>query len=186
MFRTIILLLLLIIADLAESTKIQQIFNVDSIESVPVQRCFNIGDRSFDGPFEEDTSYFYYFHHESSDIVIYSESVEATRYQRAFREQRKSSKGIFFVVRVIPGIKYKFSFGLAQMDDCYEGHRVLTLKAGSVTKELVDSISLVGCQRAHFVVLTSVEANEDGYIFSSVCPQRGQAALSTVCITRSE
>lgn len=184
-FRQPVVLIILEVITAVLATRIQPVFDVEHDFSSSVQRCFNVGSQLSDGPFEADSAYVYYIHQRNTDIVKYSEPVEATRYQTAFQEQRKSSTGIHFVVRVPPESKYKFSFGLAQMEDCIEGQRVLSIRAGNITRTSLDSTVLVGCQRAHFVVLLSVEPSTEGYILSSLYPTSGEAALAVFCITRS-
>lgn len=127
------------------------------------QRCINIGSNSStDSVFLPEYPYVRY-HGKVPWVRSFANYVEATRHQSVFRTQRVRSS-ISFTLIVPTGYSYVLTFGFAQVSACIEGRKKVLLQVGRSKSLLFDTVELVGCRRAHFVMIDEVEPSESGVV----------------------
>lgn len=159
-------------------------------KQTPTVHCINIGhtvaNKRNTSPFLPESKYVAYRLWEEHRIVEYNETIEATRFQSVFQVQRLAPYDLSFLVRVNTDYPYTFAFGFAQVEVCEKNNRVLNISAGgNYYPTKVDSIRLVGCNRAHFLRITEVRPDENGFVEVIIRSQIGIAALAALCITRT-
>lgn len=173
------------------TNRLRTLFKYNEVtKRTPTLHCINIGhtvaNKRNTAPFLPESKYIAYRLWEEHRIVEYNQTIEATRYQSVFQVQRIAPYDLSFLVRVNTDYLYTFAFGFAQVEVCEKNNRVLNISAGGIYyPSKVDSIRLVGCNRAHFVQITEVRPDENGFVEVIIRSQIGIAALAALCITRT-